>query len=128
MMRFVLALLLIALAGELIARYSGMTGSSVYATIANAILLAGTAILFRLMAGVDDPQKFTQAYLLSIIAKILLASVLIVVLILIDKPHSRANVIFLFSMYVLYTVIEVLFLVRFRRERNGAKKNQKISF
>ena len=128
MIRFSLTLVATALAGELLVRFAGWLNISLSATVANGILLLTTVLLYRAMSGIEDPQKFTQLYMISIVAKILLACVLIVVLILIDNSNARANVIFLFIMYVLFTVIEVLFLVRLRSTRNGAKKNQKISF
>jgi len=128
MTRFTVVLLATALAGELLTRYLNFIDLTWAATIASCILLLATIVLFRVMSGTADPQKFTQVYLLSIVAKILLACALIVVLILIDKSHARSNVIFLFVMYVLFTVIEVVFLVRLRSARSGAKKNQKISF
>ena len=128
MTRFFITLLLSAVAAELIVRYTGLVTPTLPATIANGILLLGTVLLYRMMSRARDPQTFTQVYLISIVAKIFLACLLIVALIFLDRPHARANVIFLFGMYVLYTAIEVFFLVRLRRAHNGAKKNQKISF
>lgn len=128
MMRVALVLVLTGLAGELLARYSQLVNISLHGTIADGVLLVATIVLFQVMSRVEDQQKFTQVYLVSIIAKVLLACGLFVALILIDKSYARSNVIFLFAMYVLYTVIEVVFLVRLRNARNGAKKNQKISF
>jgi formate hydrogenlyase subunit 4 len=111
----------VAVTAEMIARYSGWI-TSIYPTAASGALLVATLLLFRVLSRVEDPQKFTQVYLVSIVAKILLACVLIVVLIFIDRPSARVNVLFLFAMYVVFTVIEVLFLVRARRAREGAKK------
>ena len=128
MIRFSFVLLATALAGELLARYLDIMSISSAATVADGVLVVATVVLFRVMTRMEDPQKFTQVYLLSIVAKILLACALIVALILIDKPHARSNVIFLFTMYVLFTIIEVVFLVRLRSTRSEPKKNQKISF
>ena len=121
MTRFVLTLVAVAVTAEMLARYNGWI-TSIYPTAANGALLVATLLLFRVLSRVEDPQRFTQVYLVSIVAKILLACVLIVVLIFIDRPSARVNVLFLFAMYVLFTVIEVLFLVRARRAREGAKK------
>jgi hypothetical protein len=123
MTRFVVTLLAVAVAAELITRYAGWI-TSIYGTVANGLLLLGTLILVRLMSKIEDPQKFTQVYLASIVGKIFLACILIIVLIFIDKANARANVLFLFAMYVVFTVTEVIFLLMIRR----AKKNQKISF
>jgi hypothetical protein len=127
MTRFLVTLFAVSISVEMFARYSGWVNSGL-ATLSNAILVTVTILFFRLMSGIEDPQKFTQVYLLSIVAKILLACILIVILILVDKSTARSNVLFLFLMYVLFTVIDVVFLIRLRRKLSGAKKNQKISF
>ena len=128
MTRLFLTLLAVTVSAELVARYSGWLQTTWLASLSTILLLAATLLICRLISRVDDPQSFTQVYLISIIGKILLCCILIVVLILVDKPHARVNVLFLFTMYVLFTVIEVLFLVQLRRAQSGAKKNQKISF
>jgi hypothetical protein len=128
MTRLFLTLIAVAAVAELTARYSDLMETTWLAPLFTAILLAATLIIYRLISQIDDAQRFTQVYLVSIVGKILLACILIVILIIADKPHARANVLFLFSMYVLFTVIEVLFLIRLRRTHSGAKKNQKISF
>ena len=128
MIRFVVTMLLVAVTGEWIARYTGLLAPTIHATVSNSILLLVTLLYFRLLSNIQDQQRFTQVYLMSIVVKILLACILIVVLILLDKSHARSNVIFLFSMYVLFTMTEIIFLVRLRSARGGAKKNQKISF
>jgi hypothetical protein len=129
MTRFIVSLSIIAIAVWCVAWFGGWLNiSPLPSAISEVVLLLATLLIYALSTRLDDPQRFTQVYLLSIVIKILVACILLVVLILIDKAHARANVLFVFSAYVVFTITEVVFLVQLRRRSEGAKKNQKISF
>jgi hypothetical protein len=129
MIRFILSLSVIAIAAWCVAWFGGWLNiSPLPAAVAEGILLLATIFIYALATRVTDPQRFTQIYLLSIVIKVFVACILIVALILIDKPHARSNVLFLFTVYVVFTVAEVIFLIQLRRRAEGAKKNQNVSF
>jgi glucan phosphoethanolaminetransferase (alkaline phosphatase superfamily) len=129
MTRFIVSLSIVAIAVWCVAWFGGWLNISVLpATLSEGILLFATLLIYVFSTRVDDAQRFAQVYLLSIVLKIFLACILIVVLILIDKPHARANVVFIFTAYVVFTITEVVFLIQLRSRHQGSKKNQKISF
>ena len=129
MIRFVLTLLVVGGAAWCVAWFGGWIDvSPVASTVSEGILLLATILVYLLVASGNDPQRFTQMYLLSIVVKMFVACVVIVVLILVDKPHARANVVFLFITYVIFTIVEVVFLMQARRRLGDPKKNQNISF
>jgi hypothetical protein len=129
MIRFVLSLFVIAVAAWCVARYGGWIDiSPISASVSEGILFIATVAIYVVAMRVNDPQRFTQVYLLSIVLKILVACILIVVLILIDKAHARSNVLFLFTVYVIFTIAEVVFMIQLRPRPREPKKNQNVSF
>jgi hypothetical protein len=129
MIRFALSLSIVAVAAWCVAWFGAWLNiSPLPAAIAEGVLLLATIIIYALSERVTDSQKFTQVYLLSIVLKVFVACILIVALILIDKAHARSNVLFLFTIYVVFTITEVVFLIQLRRHAQGAKKNQNVSF
>jgi hypothetical protein len=79
-------------------------------------LASSTLIIFYILIKRDDPESFTQSYLLSIAVKILFYGAFIFVLIFMDSPGASLNTAFFIASYVLYTALEVTFL--FKR-KNG---------
>ena len=129
MTRFGVSLLVVGVAAWCVAWFGRWLNiAPVAAGVAEAILFVATLLVYALVTHASDPQRFTQMYLLSIVVKMLVTCVVIVVLILVDKNHARGNVLFLFVVYVLFTIVEVIFLMQFKRRIGEPKKNQNISF
>jgi hypothetical protein len=79
-------------------------------------LASSTLIIFYILIRRNEPESFTQSYLLSIALKILFYGVFIFILIFMDSPGATLNTAFFIVAYVLYTALEVAFL--FKR-KNG---------
>lgn len=54
--------------------------------------------------------NFTQVYLITVVAKILVYGIFVVIVILTDRPNANANAIFFLAGYFLFTALEVIFL------------------
>jgi hypothetical protein len=59
-----------------------------------------------------DAMQFTQSYLLSVVAKLLIGCIFILVLILADRKGAFANALLFIVSYFIFTVLEVAFLFR----------------
>lgn len=116
MLRFTATLLAVAVVAQGLAGFSGWLSSPpTISIVVNVVLVLLTVVVYQVVSRAGDQQKFAQAYLLTIVIKILAACILVVVAILADRVHARANVIFLLILYVVYTGIEVSFLLLLRR-------------
>jgi len=114
MLRFTATLLAIALVAQCIALFGGWV-STVPAVIVNVFMVGLTLLVYRIVSGIADARRFTQVYLATIVIKILATCSFAVVLIILDRTHSRPNAILLLVLYIVFTVIEVGFLVHSRR-------------
>jgi len=56
-------------------------------------------------------ESFTSVYLASITAKLLLSCAFIIIIIIVDRPHADYNALFFLIGYVLFTAVEVIFLL-----------------
>jgi FtsH-binding integral membrane protein len=82
-----------------------------------AILFLFTGyIFFRL--GKTHVRNFTQAYLLTIVLKLLLGGILISVIIVLDKKRAVENALVFIITYFAFTALEVFFLFK---KINGTK-------
>ncbi|MBS1951929.1 MAG: hypothetical protein OJF59_001366 [Cytophagales bacterium] len=57
-------------------------------------------------------ENLVKNYLLSIVLKLLAGGIFILAIIFIDKPHAEANAIFFMVAYLLFTGLEVGFLLK----------------
>ncbi len=79
-------------------------------------LASSTLIIFCILVKRNNPESFTQSYLLSIVLKILVYGTFIFILIFMDSAGAAVNTAFFIASYVLFTALEVTFL--FKR-KNG---------
>jgi hypothetical protein len=70
-----------------------------------------TAAVYLFLYRRNDPEKFTQIYLLSITVKILLSCGFVLTFILTDPAGDNFNAIFFMIGYVIFTALEVVFLL-----------------
>lgn len=56
-------------------------------------------------------ENFTTVYLLSITIKIFLSCAFVIAIILADKEKANYNIVFFLVAYVIFTAIEVIFLL-----------------
>jgi len=111
-LRFTLILLGVALVIQWVTAHSGLIAPPPSASLAVVVFMYGlTVLVFRIVSGISDRQRFTQVYLITVVIKILATCGMVVTLILLDKSNARANVVFLLILYALFTAIEVGFLV-----------------
>ena len=77
-----------------------------------AFLAFSTLVIFYYLSqsSFSEPQAFTQIYLLSIALKIVAYAIFILVIILQDKPGAVGNALLFIAAYLLFTLIEVVFL------------------
>jgi hypothetical protein len=81
----------------------------------------GTAILLTLSISTGsiycwlnriNSESFTQSYLLSIVAKLLIGGIMISTMIVIDKASSVENALTFIITYFIFTALEVFFLFK----------------
>jgi hypothetical protein len=66
-----------------------------------------------------DATRFTQSYLMSVVAKLLVGCCFILVLIIADKDGAFANALLFILSYFIFTILEVTFL--FQKVNNPKK-------
>jgi hypothetical protein len=115
MIRFTATLLAAAAVAQWIFSWLGEISQA--SIIINVFMLGMTWLVYRMVAGISDRRRFTQVYLATIVVKMLATCSLMIVLIFLDKPHARSNVIFLLVLYAIFTAIEVGFLIRAARAK-----------
>jgi hypothetical protein len=113
--RFTITLVAAAVVAQLAGIYSGWLLWPQGTLAINLALLVLTFAVFRIVVRSPNQERFVQIYLASIVLKILAACVLALVILWLDPSHGRPNVLFLLILYIVYTVIEVGFLLSSRR-------------
>lgn len=83
-----------------------------FATEILFFLASSTLIIYYILIKKNEPESFTQSYLLSIALKILFYGVFIFILIFMDSAGASLNTAFFITSYVLYTALEVTFLFK----------------
>lgn len=78
------------------------------------LVILGT---FALSMLVVTPQLFVQIVIGGTAVKLLLFAGYTFVILYLDTPHARENVVFLLTAYVLFTILEVTSLFRFINRR-----------
>jgi hypothetical protein len=112
-MKFALTIFLASVTLIGLANYSGIIESPPTLSILTTAFLALTTLgAFYL---VDSRRKagamnFTQVYLITVVAKILLYGIFVVVIIVADRPNATSNAVFFLVGYFLFTALEVIFL------------------
>jgi len=76
-----------------------------------SVITITSYLLLRKRSG----QNLIPAYLLSITVKILLSCVFVIVLIVNDRPSANHNIVFFLIGYVIFTAVEVIFLLLKKR-------------
>ncbi len=79
-------------------------------------LASSTLIIFYILIRRNEPESFTQSYLLSIALKILVYGTFIFILIFMDSSGATLNTAFFIASYILFTALEVTFLFK---SKNG---------
>jgi hypothetical protein len=114
-MKFAIATLTASVALLGITRFSGVvTTRPTLDILVIAVLAITTLAVFYL---VDSRRKkgamdFTQVYLITVVAKILVYGIFVVVVIIADRPNATPNAVFFLIGYFLFTILEVIFLYR----------------
>lgn len=112
-MRFFIATTLASLALLGITYFSGLVPVPPTLSPAITIFLALTTLaVFYLVESrrKKGAMNFTQVYLITVVAKILVYGIFVVIIILSDRPNASANAIFFLVGYFLFTALEVIFL------------------
>jgi hypothetical protein len=116
MIRFFVALLVaaITIAGlTIVAKnlsWINTLPSFLYQTI--LFLLFATLVVFRYLYRIEKPDFFVQLYLLTMALKLLAYGAYNLIVILEDRRGAAQNVGFFMILYLLFTVLEVVFLYR----------------
>jgi hypothetical protein len=116
MIRFFVALLVaaITIAGlTIVAKnlsWINTLPSFFYQTI--LFLLFATLVVFRYLYRIEKPDFFVQLYLLTMALKLLAYGAYNLIVILEDRRGAAQNVGFFMILYLLFTVLEVVFLYR----------------
>jgi hypothetical protein len=76
------------------------------------LLFIITAVICRYLNRFKTSPLFTQFYLLSMVVKLLTALCYCVLVVLDSRDGAVANVVYFLALYVVYTVIEIMFLYR----------------
>jgi hypothetical protein len=78
-----------------------------------AVLLLGTASIYYYLLHIQNkkPAFFVQFYLLSIVFKFLFYIIYLVFIIHEDPPEAMGNAVFFIITYILFTAVEVGFLL-----------------
>jgi hypothetical protein len=75
-------------------------------------LAATTSLIYILLNPKrEEPERFTQLYLLSIVVKITLSAAFAVLFLKLAPEGTMANTVFFLVAYLLYTGLEVIFLL-----------------
>lgn len=115
MFKFIAALLLIAIfLGGLVLFGTGLnwisTPSFLYQTL--IFITFTTAVIFAYLYNAMKPDFFVQLYMLSMAVKLLAYSTYAYFMITSDKRGAFLNVAFFLLCYVIFTVVEIVFLYR----------------
>ncbi len=86
--------------------------------VAIVTFLALTTALVYFFLRKTEGEKLTRVYLLSISVKILLSGAFVIIFVLKDQQGADYNAVFFLSGYVIFTAVEVIFLLL----RPGPKK------
>jgi hypothetical protein len=70
-----------------------------------------TVAIYLFLYRKNDPEKFTQIYLLSITVKLLVSCVFVIIFIVTDRAGADFNAVFFMAGYVIFTTLEVVFLL-----------------
>jgi hypothetical protein len=76
------------------------------------LLLISTIVIYRYLYRIKDPSLFTQMYLLLMVVKLIAYLGYNILMVLEDRKHAAANVLFFLLLYFIFTAIEVAFLYR----------------
>lgn len=108
---FYLVLTLAAICVYVVIHFSGWPVPT-FANEITLLLTVTTAVLYSYLAGWynKNPQLFTQFYLLSIALKLLGYGALAGVVIYLDPGQAVPNVILFLVAYLLFTLLEIIFL------------------
>jgi hypothetical protein len=87
-------------------------------TVTLLLLFVFTALSFVLLYKAKEPSAFLQSYLLTTTVKLLGYGGYILIIIFSDRGGATANVLFFMLTYLVFTVLEIVFLYRkFSRSR-----------
>ena len=75
----------------------------------HVLLTFGTGLIFYYVYNTDQ-TTFTNFYLFTLVLKLLAYAVYCLIMIVMDPTGATANVVFFMILYLVYTIIEVIFL------------------
>lgn len=116
MIRFVVALVSVAVlfvcAALVALRLSWIVSvpSFFYQTL--ILLVTTTLVMYRYLIRIKQPEFFVQLYLLTIAVKLLAYGGYITWMIIDDKSGAISNVAVFLMLYVVFTILEIVFLYR----------------
>ncbi|HYF68060.1 MAG TPA: hypothetical protein VD884_07985 [Ohtaekwangia sp.] len=73
------------------------------------LLTFGTGLIFYYVYNTDQ-TTFTNFYLFTLVLKLLAYVVYCLIMIVMDPPGATANVVLFMIIYLVYTIIEIIFL------------------
>jgi hypothetical protein len=76
------------------------------------LLFIITIVICRYLYRLRASSLFTQFYLLSMVIKLTAALAYSIIMVMEDRPGSVPNVAFFLVLYLVYTVVEIVFLYR----------------
>ena len=79
------------------------------------LVILGTYVLSMLVV---TPQLFVQIVIGGTAVKLLLFAGYTFIILYLDTPHARENVVFMLTAYVIFTIIEITSLFRFINKRD----------
>lgn len=80
-----------------------------------------TVVNFNYLYKVESPDLFVRMYLFMMALKLLAFGAFVVVIILLDKPAAKGNIVFFIITYILFTALEVGFLYKRISTKNNVK-------
>lgn len=82
------------------------------------LLFFSTAIIYRYLHKVKNPSLFTQLYLLLMVVKLIAYMGYNLFIVLEDKRGANYNVVFFLIVYLVFTLLEIVFLYRQINSKN----------
>ena len=76
------------------------------------LLVSTTLVIYRYLIRIKQPEFFVQLYLLTIAVKLLAYGGYVTWMIIDDKPGAISNVAVFLILYVVFTILEIVFLYR----------------
>jgi hypothetical protein len=76
------------------------------------LLFIITVVICRYLYRLRASSLFTQFYLLSMVVKLMAALAYSIIMVMEDRSGSVPNVVFFLVLYLVYTVVEIVFLYR----------------